>query len=254
MGVDSTNVATGSGHNSVRITSKKSYNHGLVILDLAHMPGGVCGTWPAFWMVGPNWPNHGEIDIIEGVNSQNSNSMTLHTDAGCSITNNGKYTGTMTTSNCNVAAAGQSTNAGCQINTPSSASYGTGFNSNGGGVYATEWTSDEISIWFFPRSAIPSDITSGSPDPTGWGTATASFSGGCDIDSHFQNLQIVCSFTKLPYRLQLILVLHRCLIRLSAETGLVAFGLLTLHAPRRHLPARLSFRTTLQLSRTLTGL
>jgi hypothetical protein len=218
------------------------------------MPGGVCGTWPAFWMVGPNWPNYGEIDIIEGVNSQNSNSMTLHTDAGCSIIDNGQYTGTMTTSNCNVAAAGQSTNAGCQINTPSSTSYGTGFNSNGGGVYATEWTSDEISIWFFPRGAIPSDITSGSPDPTGWGTATASFSGGCDIDSHFQNLQIVCSLTKLLYRLQLIPILHRCLIRPSAETGLVPFGLLTLYAPRRHLPARLSSRTILRLSRTLTGL
>jgi hypothetical protein len=201
MGVDSTNVGTGSGRNSVRITSKKSYNHGLVILDLAHMPGGVCGTWPAFWMVGPNWPNSGEIDIIEGVNSQNSNSMTLHTNAGCSITNNGQYTGTMSTSNCNVAAAGQSTNAGCQINTPSSASYGTGFNGNGGGVYATKWTSDEINIWFFPRGAIPSDITSGSPDPTGWGTATASFSGGCDIDSHFQNLQIVSLLRELSQRL-----------------------------------------------------
>lgn len=51
MGVDSTNVATGRGRNSVRITSKNTYNSGLVILDLAHMPGSVCGTWPAFWMV-----------------------------------------------------------------------------------------------------------------------------------------------------------------------------------------------------------
>jgi hypothetical protein len=195
MGVDYKNVATGSGRNSVRITSTKSYNHGLVILDLAHMPGGVCGTWPAFWMVGPDWPTYGEIDIIEGVNSQGSNSMTLHTDAGCSITNNGQYTGTMSTSNCNVAAAGQSTNAGCQIICPSTASYGTEFNAGGGGIYATEWTSDEISIWFFPRSAIPSDITSGNPDPTSWGRATAAFSGGCNIDTHFENLQIVFDTT-----------------------------------------------------------
>ena len=47
MGVDHTNVASGSGRASVRLTSKKVYNHGLIILDLAHMPGGVCGTWPA---------------------------------------------------------------------------------------------------------------------------------------------------------------------------------------------------------------
>lgn len=40
MGVDSKNVATGRGRDSVRISSKKSYNHGLIILDLAHMPGG----------------------------------------------------------------------------------------------------------------------------------------------------------------------------------------------------------------------
>lgn len=56
IGVDSSSV-TSSGRNSVRLTSKNSYNEGLVILDLAHMPGSVCGTWPAFWMVGPNWPN-----------------------------------------------------------------------------------------------------------------------------------------------------------------------------------------------------
>ncbi len=47
IGVDHTNVASGSGRDSVRIVSNKSYNHGLFILDLAHMPGGICGTWPA---------------------------------------------------------------------------------------------------------------------------------------------------------------------------------------------------------------
>lgn len=47
IGVDSTNVASGTGRKSIRITSNKSYDHGLFILDLAHMPGGTCGTWPA---------------------------------------------------------------------------------------------------------------------------------------------------------------------------------------------------------------
>lgn len=45
MGVDSTNVATGSGRDSVRITSNAAYNYGLFALDVAHMPGGICGTW-----------------------------------------------------------------------------------------------------------------------------------------------------------------------------------------------------------------
>lgn len=55
IGVDTTNIAT-NGRPSVRVTSNKAYNHGLIILDLEHMPEG-CGTWPAFWMFGPNWPN-----------------------------------------------------------------------------------------------------------------------------------------------------------------------------------------------------
>ncbi|GAD92526.1 hypothetical protein PVAR5_1119 [Paecilomyces variotii No. 5] len=194
IGVDNTNVASSSGRESVRISSTATYEHGLVILDLAHMPGGICGTWPAFWMLGSDWPNNGEIDIIEGVNDQANNDMTLHTSDGCSITNTG-FTGSLGTSNCYVDAPGQGTNAGCQISSSSSQSFGTGFNDASGGVYATEWTSDAISIWFFPRSSIPADIASGSPDPSGWGTPDANFAGACDIDSHFNNLQIVFDTT-----------------------------------------------------------
>ncbi|OQU94025.1 hypothetical protein CLAIMM_00447 isoform 1 [Cladophialophora immunda] len=195
MGVDHTNVASGSGRQSVRLTSKKSYNHGLIILDLSHMPGGICGTWPAFWTVGPNWPSAGEIDIIEGVNSQASNAMTLHTASGCSITNNGMFSGSVSTPNCDIKAAGQATNAGCQISTPNDATFGSGFNDGQGGVYATEWTSSAINIWFFARSAIPSDISSGSPDPSNWGQPLASFAGGCNIDEFFNDNQIVFDTT-----------------------------------------------------------
>lgn len=62
MGVDTTNVypLAGPGRPSVRIESKINYNHGLFVLDIAHMPFG-CGTWPAFWLVGPDWPNNGEV-------------------------------------------------------------------------------------------------------------------------------------------------------------------------------------------------
>lgn len=195
IGTDAVNVSDSSGRNSVRITSNKSYSSGLVILDLEHMPGGICGTWPAFWMVGPNWPNAGEIDIIEGVNSQSTNAMTLHTGDGCSITNNNAFSGTIGTDNCYVDASGQSDNAGCSIDTTNIQTYGDGFNSNNGGVYATNYESSAISIYFFPRGSIPSDITSGSPDPTGWGTPLAQFQGGCDIDSFIYNQQIVFDLT-----------------------------------------------------------
>ena len=142
-------------------------------------------------MVGPDWPDDGEIDIIEGVNTNTNNAMTLHTSDGCTIDDDADYTGTLTTDNCYVDAAGQSDNAGCDIQDSSDDSYGTGFNDVGGGVFATEWTSDYIQIWFFAAGSVPSDITDGAPDPTGWGEPSAQFEGDCDITEHFVDLQIV---------------------------------------------------------------
>ncbi|GES60321.1 endo-1,3(4)-beta-glucanase [Aspergillus terreus] len=193
MGVDYKNVASG-GRESVRITSKKSYTHGLFILDLAHMPGGICGTWPAYWLLGSNWPSNGEIDIIEGVHDQTHNAMTGHTTDGCSINGSG-FSGTLTTSNCYASAPGQAANAGCGITDASATSYGAGFNAANGGVFATEWTSNAISIWFFPRGRIPGNIAGGNPDPGSWGTPSARFAGQCDIDAHFKAMQIVFDTT-----------------------------------------------------------
>ena len=51
---DSSNIASGRGRNSVRITSRNQYTHGLVVLDLQHMPSAACGIWPAFWTTGPS--------------------------------------------------------------------------------------------------------------------------------------------------------------------------------------------------------
>ncbi len=200
MGVNSQDI-TPNGRQSVRITSTKSYQSGLVILDLDHMPGGICGTWPAFWMVGPDWPSQGEIDIIEGVNDQASNAMTLHTGPDCSISSstndstNSLFSGSIKTNNCDVNAQGQDKNAGCGITTTDTRTYGTGFNQNGGGVYATEWTGSSISVYFFPRGSVPSDIDSGSPDPSTWGTPVAKFEGGCDFSTKFTNQQIVFDTT-----------------------------------------------------------
>ncbi|KAF7588635.1 hypothetical protein BBP40_005446 [Aspergillus hancockii] len=193
MGVDHTNVA-GSGRPSVRISSTKTYNKGLFILDLAHMPGSICGAWPAFWLVGPNWPNNGEIDVIEGVNEQVGNQMALHTSDSCSI-NNAGFTGSLLTPNCYVNAPGQASNAGCGIKDNSAQSYGNTFNSINGGVFATEWTSEAISIWFFPRNGVPGDISSGNPNPSAWGQPVGRFAGACNINSHFRDLQIIFDTT-----------------------------------------------------------
>lgn len=198
MSADSSSIAS-NGRASVRISSKKAYTHGLFIADMTHMPSG-CGTWPAFWLLGPNWPNQGEIDIIEGVNSQSSNLMTLHSSDQCSITDRAQ-TGQRTTSNCFVNAPGQYANQGCQVAANNGQSYGAGFNAvggggaNGGGVYATRWNSDGVQVWFFPRGNIPADILANAPQPELWGPPMADFGGACDIDAHFREHRIVFNLT-----------------------------------------------------------
>ncbi|MCJ1320286.1 hypothetical protein MMC15_005624 [Xylographa vitiligo] len=195
IGVDNTNVASGRGRNSVRLESKKTYNYALVVLDLAHMPAG-CGTWPSFWTFGPSWPAGGEIDVIEGVNDQTTNSMTLHTSDGCSANSPASaFTGQQNTYNCYVASANQSANEGCGFSATASNSYGTGFNSNGGGVYAMEWTSNYIQIFFWPGGSAPSDALGDTPNPSSWGRPAALFQGDCDIDQHFMDQQITFDMT-----------------------------------------------------------
>jgi hypothetical protein len=195
MGVDTEQIAP-QGRASVRVTSNKTFQHALVIADIVHMPGGVCGTWPAFWMVGADWPSDGEIDIVEGVNDQATNSMTLHTGDGVVVSNGTDFSGELFTANCDIDAPNQPTNAGCSIGDMSNLTFGDDFNAAGGGVFATEWTSEFIKIWFFPRGTFPADIASSTPDPSDdWGTPNSIFQGSFDMDDHFKDLQIVFDTT-----------------------------------------------------------
>ncbi|KAF5553774.1 endo-1 3(4)-beta-glucanase [Fusarium phyllophilum] len=194
MGVDYQTKNPSNGRRSVRVTSHDAFTHGLFVADIAHMPGSIPGVWPAYWMFGPNWPTSGEIDILEGVNTQTENKISLHTGPGCSITNDGTTQGTtLESENCDSAGA----SAGCGQNTSDNQNYGDGFNDIGGGVYATEWTSDHIAVWFFHRGRIPQDIESGNPTPSSWGPPAAKFNGGqgCNIDDHFKENNIVFDTT-----------------------------------------------------------
>lgn len=62
---DTTNLwpRGGPGRPSVRVISDNTYTHGMFILDAVHMPWG-CGAWPAYWLLGPNWPSNGEIGML----------------------------------------------------------------------------------------------------------------------------------------------------------------------------------------------
>lgn len=177
---------------SVRISTKAKYNHGLFILDVAKAPYG-CGTWPAYWSTNENWPNDGEIDIIENVHSSVSNQVSWHTTANCTLVSPGNYTGTVGSTICD---HGYMSNTGCGIVDPSIASFGAAFNAKGGGIYAMKWDSLSIDVWFFYRTAIPDDILADLPDPAGWPRPSASLSGlGCPIDNYFRNHMLIFDTT-----------------------------------------------------------
>ncbi|RYO43104.1 hypothetical protein AA0111_g71 [Alternaria arborescens] len=232
MGVDYTTKDT-AGRASVRLESKKSWNHGLLVADIRHMPASQCGSWPALWLLSSSadWPQGGEVDILEGVNDYESNSVTLHTTTGCMVDNStsvrggsgvagdieaAPFTGLMSTDDCDVAAPGQLKNVGCSIHAPEIMSgiqtggggntdtggavplpsYGTEFNKAQGGVYAMEWSTIGISVWFFPREShgFTENFSSNTtlPDPSRWGTPIAYFSGsGCDFSERFRDLKII---------------------------------------------------------------
>lgn len=141
------------------------------------------------WMVGPDWPSSGEIDIIEGVNLMTTNQMTLHTSPGCTVS---VGSGGQSGSSVGDPACGDGSGYnGCPVVSNTGTSYGTPFdNVKGGGVYAMQWTASNIKIWYFPRNSVPSDISSGKPNPGGWGQPQANFAG-CDFSSYMKNQNII---------------------------------------------------------------
>ena len=106
--------------------------------------------------------------------------------------------GTSVHPNCDVHAQDQPGNAGCTAKDNRSQSYGTGFNQNGGGVYALRWTkADGIQIYFFPRNAIPADIKSGAtPTPEKWGNPVADYPFGNNCNAaNFNTMKVVINLT-----------------------------------------------------------
>lgn len=120
-----------SGRQSVRIESKRQYNTGLFIFDILHTPY-ACGLWPALWLTdGANWPDNGEIDVVETNNlATEGNAVTLHTTNGCNMKVKRKQTGEPNYVTCD---SNKHSNAGCGVEGESN-TYGAELNSAGGGV------------------------------------------------------------------------------------------------------------------------
>ena len=138
---------------------------------------------------------------------------------------------------------------GCGLADARPESFGLAFNQAGGGVYAMDWTSDHIAIWFWPRTSIPPNALSDTPDPLQWGKPVADFRGHCDIDSKFREHQIVRHRPILHLPL---LMRARCLTRPSVATGLAIRGP-RLPAPLLRRRVRSSWARTLTRSPKPTG-
>ncbi|EIN05171.1 hypothetical protein PUNSTDRAFT_75123 [Punctularia strigosozonata HHB-11173 SS5] len=196
MKVDNTtNVPWNDKRNSVRITSKAAYPVGsLFIIDMVHMPFG-CSVWPAFWTKGTLWPDNGEIDILEGVNLFTANQMALHTLGGC----------THSTPPNQLGRSGSdpdcSTPAGCIVTEAKQNSYGSGFASAGGGVFAAQFDVSGIYMWFWSRADVPPSIsfansTSSITDLSDFGNPSASYPAStCNITEFFGPQQLVLDIT-----------------------------------------------------------
>jgi hypothetical protein len=88
--LDLTAIGSGSSWTSGRVQTS-SANVGapaggeLEVTASIQQPTGGLGYWPAFWMLGPGqWPENGEIDIMEDVNALSEVAGTIHcgTDPG----------------------------------------------------------------------------------------------------------------------------------------------------------------------------
>lgn len=88
---------------------------------------------------GTEWPSHGEIDIIEGVNLMPNNEYSLHANPGFAVPGNSSQTGKFLTTDC-------SQGNGCAINETAPNSFGEGFAQNGGGVWAAQFDTSGI-LW-----------------------------------------------------------------------------------------------------------
>ncbi|GJE89020.1 glycoside hydrolase family 16 protein [Phanerochaete sordida] len=190
--VDNTSfVPYNDKRNSVRITTKDYFTPGTIwVVDAAHLPFG-CSVWPSIWTKGNNWPQNGEIDIIEGVNLMTFNQMALHTQPGCLAANGTTETGQSGGGDCSVAA-------GCTVVEKTPNSYGEAFASVGGGVWATQFDVTGIFIWFWQRPDVPASITTAtdSIDISTWGNPSAAWpASSCNIPQFFGAQQLVIDIT-----------------------------------------------------------
>lgn len=140
------------------------------------------------------------LHLLESIEDQAFDQSTLHTSQGCTITPSSPsnpFTGTVLATDC-YAYANQ--NSGCGIVSNQQGSYGSLLSSSGGGLFVTRFDHETgVTIWFFPRDSIPSDLLGNSkPNPatSEWGVPQAKWSpSSCDYNTFIKNQTIVIDTT-----------------------------------------------------------
>nr|GAT47609.1 predicted protein [Mycena chlorophos] len=165
--------------NLVRITTAATYVVGsVIVVDFVHLRFG--------------------LDIIEGINLSSANQFSLHTSPGCTQPTNITQTGKTKVSNCLQDA---DLNAfGCTTEEAKPNSFGEGFASAGGGVYALQMDVSGIYMWFWSRPDIPNSISGSSASSTldisDWGTPSTAYPATtCNITEFFQPQQMILDIT-----------------------------------------------------------
>jgi len=75
-------TTSGALANCAELYSPQRYTYGIfeARLDLPAGADGTIANWPAFWLVGPDWPAGGEFDIMEGLDG--TQAVHFHYSAG----------------------------------------------------------------------------------------------------------------------------------------------------------------------------
>jgi len=193
---DSTPVV--DSRKTTRAVSKQTFNKGLFISQITHMPE-TFGSWPSFWIVGAqDWPASGEIDVLEGVGSFTHNAASVHTNAGCSMpasilsqTTSKFMLDSPQQTNCDAQATDTQ---GCGLRDQRPNTFGPGFNKVGGAYVAVHITDDFVKVFQWAGDSAPADVKNGSPAPSTWTEPSLYLPNtSCNISQHFYDLKLVFS-------------------------------------------------------------
>lgn len=159
---------------SVKLLSKKKYTHFLTAMRFSHTPFGH-GVWPSFWTTGDNWPNEGELDILEYA-GEDAAKMSFHTGTGankCKLDQ-----ALLNKPGCPAFPDQNGMGYNCETDYPAKlgcAPFRDGVQRFTGeewaqnpGVIAAEYTDAYIKVFWFPESQIPGDFASDAPQPDTW--------------------------------------------------------------------------------------